>query len=96
MTARRRRRPEGTRRHRPDRSRRTPTQLSLTVIYEADAGGWVRGRLAELPGVITAAPTIKQARPMIRDALGEYLASFGPVSEKGAIEIEALELRIAD
>jgi hypothetical protein len=93
MTARRRRSPR-PRRRRPDGRRQRKTLLTLTAIYEPDVGGWVRGRLVELPGAITAAPTMKGARSMIRDALVEYLASFDPPPAAPRIEVEELELQI--
>ncbi len=48
-------------------------QIKLTAVYEPVENGWTQGRLIELPGVITAAPTLAQAKEMLRDALAEYL-----------------------
>jgi predicted RNase H-like HicB family nuclease len=50
--------------------------VELHVIYEQEEGGWIRATIEELPGVITAAPTIDEARGMIRDALAEWLAAL--------------------
>lgn len=47
--------------------------LSLTAIYEPVENDWVQARVKELPGVITAAPTLEQAREMLGDAVREYL-----------------------
>lgn len=52
--------------------------LQLTPVYEDVDGGWTQVRLAEMPGVITAAPTREQARELLLDALREFLLSFGP------------------
>jgi predicted RNase H-like HicB family nuclease len=73
------------------------TQLKLTAVYEPVENGWTQGRLVELPGVITAAPTLAEAKEGLRDALAEYLASFDStpdVNTPGA-ESEELLLTIA-
>ena len=53
------------------------TRLTFTPIYEQVDAGWVQARLAELPAVITAAPSREQAREQLVDALREYLLSLG-------------------
>lgn len=75
------------------------SRLSLTAIYEPVDGGWIQAHLAELPGVITAAPTLEKAKELLADALREYLLALGeaepvpdsPVSGKisqaGALEV---------
>lgn len=50
--------------------------LTFTAVYEPVEGGWVHAHLAEIPGVITAAPTRADAEVMLLDALREYLLSF--------------------
>lgn len=50
--------------------------LELHAIYQPDEDGWVHASIQELPGVITAAPTLEQARELIRDALEEWLATL--------------------
>jgi predicted RNase H-like HicB family nuclease len=50
--------------------------LSYTAVYEKVDDGWTQGRIVEIPGVITAAPSRDEARKLLRDALREYLASF--------------------
>lgn len=52
--------------------------VQLTPVYELVDAGWTQARIAELPGVITAAPTREQAQDMLLDALREFLLSFGP------------------
>jgi predicted RNase H-like HicB family nuclease len=47
--------------------------LSLTAIYEPVEDGWIQARVKELPGVITAAPTLEEARDLLGDAVREYL-----------------------
>lgn len=71
--------------------------LKLTAIYEAVENGWIQGRIAELPAVITAAPSLEEAKEMLRDALTEYLASLqsSPQSSSPEANREELELTIA-
>jgi predicted RNase H-like HicB family nuclease len=74
-----------------------PDDLKFTAVYEPDENGWTQGRLVELPGVITAAPTRAEAKVMLRDALTQYLASFDstPAAEGPGVECEELKLTIA-
>ncbi len=71
-------------------------QLKLTAVYEPVENGWTQGHLVELPGVITAAPTLAEAKEMLRDALAEYLASFdlAPDASAPGAKSEELELTI--
>jgi predicted RNase H-like HicB family nuclease len=72
--------------------------LKLTAIYEPVENGWFEGRIAELPAVITAAPTLEEAKALLRDALGEYLASLqspDSSSDSPGSDREELELTIA-
>lgn len=55
-------------------------RLSLTAVYELVEDGWTQARIAELPAVITAAPTHDEAREALLDALREYLVSLGDKS----------------
>jgi len=50
--------------------------LTWTAVYDTVENGWVQARIAELPGVITAAPTLEEAKADLVDALYEYLASL--------------------
>lgn len=50
--------------------------LAYRAVFEVVEEGWIQGQLIELPGVITAAPTMAEAQNMIVDALAEYLKSF--------------------
>ncbi len=50
--------------------------MELHVVFESDEEGWVRATIEELPGVITCAPTLAEARELVRDALSEWLASL--------------------
>lgn len=45
-------------------------------MFEPDEDGWVRATIEELPGVITCAPTLDEARELVRDALDEWLAAL--------------------
>jgi predicted RNase H-like HicB family nuclease len=50
--------------------------MELHVVYEPDEEGWVRASIEELPGVITCAPTLEEARVLVRDALNEWLEAL--------------------
>lgn len=50
--------------------------LTWTAVFETVENDWVQARVAELPGVITAAPTMAEAKSNLLDALHEYLASL--------------------
>jgi predicted RNase H-like HicB family nuclease len=54
------------------------TRLMLTAVYEPVEEGWTQARIQELPAVITAAPTLDEAKKLLVDALQEYLLSLGP------------------
>ena len=76
-------------------------RIALTAIYEPVEQGWVQARLAELPAVITAGPTLDAARELLADALREYLLSLAespaPVAgQNGAALCERLEIVIRD
>lgn len=71
------------------------------LTREAVEQGWVRACLAELPAVITAAPTLDAARELLADALREYLLSLAESSstaagQNGAGHSELLEIVIRD
>ncbi len=75
--------------------------LALTAVYEPVEQGWVQARLAELPAVITAAPTLDAARELLADALREYLLSLAEspstaTGQNGAAHCEPLEIVIRD
>jgi predicted RNase H-like HicB family nuclease len=50
--------------------------MELHVIFEPDEDGWVRASIEELPEVITCAPTLDEARELVRDALTEWLSAL--------------------
>ena len=50
--------------------------MELHVVFEPDEDGWVRATIEELPGVITCAPTLEEARELVRDALDEWLKAL--------------------
>ena len=50
--------------------------MELHVVFEPDEEGWVRATIEELPGVITCAPTLDEARELVRDALDEWLQAL--------------------
>jgi predicted RNase H-like HicB family nuclease len=65
-----------------------PVRMDLHVVFEPDEQGWVRATIEELPGVITCAPTVEEARELVRDALDEWLAALTS-EERAAIGPEA-------
>ena len=74
-------------------------RIALTAIYEPVEQGWVQARLAELPAVITAAPTLESARELLTDALREYLLSLAEppstaAGQNGTAHCEPLEIVI--
>ena len=76
-------------------------RVSFTAVYEPVENGWVRARLAELPGVLTAAPMLEEAKDLLADALREYLlalgeadAAPGPPAAGSPIQAGALEVVI--
>ena len=50
--------------------------MELHVVFESDEQGLVRATIEELPGVITCAPTLDEARELVRDALDEWLQAL--------------------
>lgn len=50
--------------------------MELHAVFEPDEEGRVRATIEELPGVITCAPTLDEARVLVRDALAEWLAAL--------------------
>lgn len=68
----------------------------MTALYETVEDGWVQARIREIPGVITAAPTRKEAEESLLDALREYLLSFQleppPAELNGAGETARLDI----
>lgn len=73
------------------------TDLTWTAVFETVEDGWVQARVAELPGVITAAPTLSEAKDLLLDAVREYLLSLHPEPIEpvtGAVRQEALHIVI--
>ncbi len=48
----------------------------------------MRATIEELPGVITCAPTLEEARALVRDALAEWLAAL-TTTERAVIGAQA-------
>jgi predicted RNase H-like HicB family nuclease len=51
--------------------------ISLTGVYQPVENGWIQAGIEELPGVITAAPSLDEAKEYLVDALKEYLLALG-------------------
>ena len=73
-------------------------RLSLTAIYEPVENGWVQATIEELPGVVTAAPSLDEAREMLVDALREYLLALGqegrPAEDREGVRRESLVISL--
>jgi hypothetical protein len=57
-------------------------RMSLTAIYEPVENGWTQARIEELPAIITAGPTVEEAKELLLDAFREYLLSLGERAER--------------
>jgi predicted RNase H-like HicB family nuclease len=72
--------------------------VELHIVFEPDEEGSVRATIEELPGVITCAPTLEEARELVRDALDEWLKTVTS-GERATIGTDAtretLTLRVA-
>ena len=70
--------------------------VTLTATYRIVDDDWVEARVEELPQVITAAPSLAEAKTMLRDALAEYLGSLRSPANgiPSGAEQEELELTI--
>lgn len=53
------------------------TSFDLTAVFEPVEDGWVQASIAEIPGVITAGPSLDEAKELLADALREYLLAVG-------------------
>jgi len=62
--------------------------MELHVVFEPDEEGWVRATIEALPGVITCAPTLDEARELVRNALDEWLQALTS-AERATIGAEA-------
>ena len=69
--------------------------IPLTVIYESVEEGWTQATIAELPGVITAAPTREEAKVLVVDALHEYLRSLESEPPALGADSEPIQLLIS-
>lgn len=58
------------------KSRNTLAHMTLTAVYEPAEDGWIHAYIREMPGVITAAPTLEEAQVWLADALQEYLLAL--------------------
>jgi predicted RNase H-like HicB family nuclease len=72
------------------------THLSFTAVFEPVDQGWMQARIEELPAVITAAPTLEEAKEQLLDALREYLLSLAaPGSPSSSQGVQRLPVDIA-
>ena len=53
------------------------SSFDLTAVFRPVEDGWIQAQLVEIPGVITAAPTLDEAKELLADALREYLLTVG-------------------
>lgn len=72
--------------------------MTYTALYRKVEDGWVQAQLAELPGVITVAPTRAEAGEYLLDALHEYLLSLQqptPTTALDSADRESIEVAIS-
>lgn len=55
-----------------------------TVVYQKIEDGWYMATVPELPGAVTQAPTVEEARQMIREAVELLLLSYRENARKDA------------
>ncbi len=73
--------------------------LTLTAVFTPDENGWTMAQLAEWPAVVTCAPTVEEARAMLRDAVSEVISSYrgeGREPPIGGGHVEALTISLHD
>jgi predicted RNase H-like HicB family nuclease len=71
--------------------------LTLTAVFTPDENGWTMAQFAEWPAVVTCAPTVEEARAMLRDAASEVIASYrdeGREPPIGGGHVEALTISL--
>ena len=71
--------------------------VTYTAVFEQVEDGWVQAQLAELPEVITVAPTRLEATEYLVDALQEYLRSLQQPAQSpmaDSVDRESIEVAI--
>jgi predicted RNase H-like HicB family nuclease len=68
--------------------------VSLTAVYEPVEDGWVQARIREMPAVITAGPSLDEAKGLLLDALREYLLSLGEATSTTADDRPVIRERL--
>lgn len=56
--------------------------LTFTARFETVEDNWVQATIDELPGVITAGRSHKEAKDMLADALHIYLLALGDLEQR--------------
>ena len=68
------------------------------MVYTTVEDGWVQAQLAEVPGVLTVAPSREEAAEHLLDAMQEYLLALQqaepPVAVDPTTERESVEVAI--
>ena len=55
-----------------------------SVVYQTIEDGWIMATVPELPGAVTQAPTLEEAREMIKEAVELLLESYRENAKKDA------------
>jgi len=55
-----------------------------TVIYQVVQDGWIMASVPELPGAITQAPTLDEARVLIQEAIEMLLEAYRDHGQQAA------------
>jgi len=66
-------------------------RMSLTAVFEPVEDGWTQAHIQELPDVVTAGPSVSDAKALLIDALREYLLSLGDDSAAVATSNDAVK-----
>jgi hypothetical protein len=69
--------------------------IELTMVFQPVESGWTQARIAEIPAVITAAPSRAEAKVLVLDALHEYLRSLESEPLAPGPDSEPIELLIS-
>ena len=56
-------------------------RVRLTAVYEELGGGWVRGRIEEIPAIDAAGRNRKEIELMLKDELRYLKEAGGPLPE---------------
>ena len=72
-------------------------KLHFTIAYDVpDEEGWIVARVVEVPGAVSQGRTREEARANVIDALRLMLSADETEEREQGLEVEPLELVLAD